>query len=826
MFRHWRSAKILMFGAVAWAGAALWAVDGTAAAARLQTSPNGHSAAAADIQPILGKYCATCHSDRLKTGGLSLASADPAQIGDHPELWEKVVRKLEAGAMPPAGAPRPDAATYQTVRMAIERELDQAAKARPNPGKLPLLHRLTRTEYQNTIRDLLAVDALPKEMDYSLLLPPDNASSGFDNIADLLFVSPTTMERYLDAARKISRLAIGDPRMPLMVNTYRLPGHLPQDQRIDELPFGTRGGIGVRSTFPLDGEYAIKIELAGFAREPHQVEVSVDGERVQLLTIGDQPAQGGGRGTPPARAGGGRGRGANRTLELRTTIHAGPRLVGVTFIEHSEARDESTVRPRLRSRGPLPAIASVTISGPYNGAAPTDTPSRRRIFVCRPDAATDAPACAKRVLLTLARRAYRRPATAADLDDLMPFYTAGFREGGFDTGIERALDRILVSPQFLFRIERDPVHAEPGTPYRISNLELASRLSFFLWSSIPDEELLTAAEQGKLSDPAVLEAQVRRMLGDTRAESLVTNFAAQWLYLRDIDNKKPDELLFPDFDESLRQAFRRETDLFLDSILRGNHSVLDLLSANYTFANERLARHYGIPHVKGSYFRRVTLPDDSPRRGLLGQGSILTLTSYANRTSPVLRGKWILENLLSSPPPPPPPNVPALKTEGKEPGKKLSMREAMIQHRANPACASCHARMDPLGFAMENFDAIGRWRDQDEGTPIDASGVLPDGTHFDGPAGLEKALLAHPEQFVHTVAEKLLMYAIGRNVQYFDAPAVRAIVRDAASTHYSFASLVLGVVRSAPFQMRTAHGDEKAEPSAPVTSAAENRSGR
>jgi hypothetical protein len=473
------------------------------------------------------------------------------------------------------------------------------------------------------------------------------------------------------------------------------------------------------------------------------------------------------------------------------------------------------------------AIDIVTISGPYHvpqpaaGQMASDTPSRRKIFVCHPSSAADEPACAKRILLSLERHAYRRPVSDADLQDVMPFYEAGRKDGSFDRGIEKAVERLLVSPQFLFRIERDPAGVAPGTAFRVSDLELASRLSFFLWSSLPDDELLNVAVRGKLKDPVVLEREVRRMLADPRSESLVTNFAEQWLYVRDIDSKKPDELLFPDFDETLRSAFRRETDLFLDSILRGNHSVLDLMTANYTFVNERLAKHYGIPNVEGTYFRHITFPPDSPRGGLLGQGSILTLTSYATRTSPVLRGKWILENILSSPPPPPPPNIPALKTEASDSGKPLTMRQAMEAHRANPVCASCHARMDPIGFAMDNFDAVGRWRDTDAGQAIDPSGVLPEGTRFNGVAELKKALLRQPEQFVTTVTEKLLMYAIARNVQYYDQPAVRAIVRQAAASNYTFASLVLGVVKSAPFQMRKPQPDEPVK--APgVTTAALN----
>ena len=748
----------------------------------------------------LTQYCVTCHNARLKTGGLVLDPASAPHAGDNPELWEKVVRKLRSSTMPPAGAPRPDERTYDAVAASLEGDLDRAAAARPNPGTLPLLHRLSRTEYEYAVRDLLAVDALPKEMEYPLLLPPDNISSGFDNIADLLFVSPTAMERYLDAARKIARLAVGDPGMPPMVNIYHLHPEQWQDLRVDELPVGTRGGLAVRSYFPVDGEYTVSIEMAGPSREPHELEISIDHERRQLVSIG------GGRGR-------GRGAPADRPFEIRMAVKAGPRLLGVTFIEHTQARDEETLRPRMRSRGTQAAVATVTIRGPYNVTAPGDSPSRRRIFICRPasTAEADERRCAEQIMSALVRRAYRRPAADAAGDDvqrLMPFYSAGRKESGFDRGVEKAIERLLVSPQFLFRVEREPAGVAAGTPYRVSDLELASRLSFFLWSSLPDEELLKAAAAGRLASPAVLQQQVRRMLDDRRADALVTNFAAQWLFLRDIDAKEPDELLFPDFDETLRSAFARETELFLDSIFRPSASapdapsVLALVTADYTFVNERLARHYGIPGVQGGDFRRVTFPPDSPRGGLLGQGSILTLTSYATRTSPVVRGKWVLENLLASAPPPPPADIPALKTEGPEPGKTLSMREAMSAHRASPSCAGCHVRMDPIGFALENFDAIGKWRDHEGGVTIDASGVLPGGAAFTGVSGLRRALVAHPEPFVGAVTEKLLMYALGRNLQYYDAPAVRRIVRDAEKSHYTFASLVSGVVSSVPFQYR------------------------
>ena len=618
-------------------------------------------------------------------------------------------------------------------------------------------------------------------MDYDLLLPADNASSGFDNIADLLFVSPTTMERYLEAARKISRLAVGDRTVPEMVNIHRIHPESVQNARVEALPFGTRGGLAVESYFPVDADYVIDVELAGRAREPHQLEITIDGERVELVTIG-------GEDPPPT--------------EFRIPIEAGPKLVGMTFVQRNAALEEATLRPRTRSRGTQPAIASATIRGPYDVIGSGNTPSRRQIFLCQPENPAEEADCAERILSNLVRRAYRRPATANDLEDLRPFFDTGRQEADFDRGIQRALERLLVSPQFLFRIERERTDIAADTAYRVRELELASRLSFFLWSSIPDDELLNAALDGGLADPEILEQQVLRMLADPRSESMVTNFASQWLFLGDVELKEPDPLVFRHFDETLRQAFERETELFVDSILRENRSVLELIDADYTFLNERLANHYGIPNVSGSDFRRVLLPGESHRGGLLGQGSILMLTSYSTRTSPVLRGKFVLDNLLASPPPPPPPDVPALTTNSRESGEALSMRDAMIQHRANPVCASCHATMDPIGFALENFDAIGRWRDTDAGDAIDTAGVFPGGASFEGIDGLKQVLLRQPEQFANAVAEKLLMFAVGRNVQYYDAPAVRAIVREAREDNYRFTSLVLGVVKSAPFQMR------------------------
>ena len=792
-----------------------------APAAPAQAAPAAASAA------VLTQYCATCHNERLKSGGFVIDPAAVTNVSAAADRWEKVVRKLRTQSMPPPGAPRPDAAGYDRVATFLETELDRAETARPHLGKLPLTHRLSRTEYRNAVRDLLALESLPREVSVDYLLPPDNISSGFDNIADLLFVSPSNMERYLDAARKISRLAVGDPAMPVMVNIHRLDPEHPQDERVEELPFGTRGGIAVRSEFPVDGTYMVRVDVGN--AQGHELEILVDGERAALRQLG-----GGGRGapavatppgqpdpadpdpTPPSvdrpavqgRGAGGRGRGAAAAgpLEFPLTLKAGPKLIGVAFVQRTEARDEATLRPRMRSRGTQPAINSVTISGPYKVTGPGDSPSRRRIFVCKPSSAADELPCARRILSTLARRAYRRPVNETDVRDLLPFYEQGRKEGSFDLGIQKALERLLVSSQFLFRIEREPLTVAAGTAYRVSDLELASRLSFFIWSSIPDDELLDVAAAGRLKDPKVLEQQVRRMMADPRSESLVTNFAAQWLYLRDIGAKLPDEILFADFDETLRTSMQRETELFIGSVFRENRSVLDLLRANYTFLNERLARHYGVPNIRGSHFRRVTFPEGSVRGGLLGQGSVLTITSYSTRTSPVLRGKWVLENLLSAAPPPPPADVPSLKTET-APGKPLTLREAMIQHRAAPACAGCHARMDPIGFAMENFDAIGRWRERDGDQPIDASGVFPEGTKFEGISGLKKELLRQPEQFVGTVAERLLMYAIGRNLQYYDAPTVRAVLRESAPANHTLASLVAGIVKSRPFQMREAGSD-------------------
>ena len=764
----------------------------------------GGSAASAELdqQALIDRYCAGCHNDRLETGGFSLDSLDVAEVAAHPEQWEKVVRKLRAGAMPPRPRPRPDDATYGAFRAWLEGELDAAATADPNPGRTETFHRLSRTEYRNAVRDLLALDVSVDD-----LLPADDTSYGFDNIAGVLGVSPTLMDRYLSAGRKISRLAVASPVPSPTAEIFRVASDLGQDARMEGLPFGTRGGMLVEYNFPEDAEYVIEVLPDGPLRiEPHDLEITIDGERIELLRVGKSPDQDDPRGLYVPEI---------EDLEVRVPVTAGPHEVGIAFLRKTSAEPEGLRKLYLRpftgegSGGDSryqPYVESVTIAGPYesSGSRPIDeTPSREQIFRCRPDADATADAenaCAHEILSTLARRAFRRPVDDEDIGRLLVFYERGRAGGSFDTGIEMALRRLLVSPEFLFRVERDPDGAAAGASYRVSDLELASRLSFFLWSSIPDEELLDLAERGELSDATTFDGQVERMLADPRSEALTSNFAGQWLTLRNAAAVQPDEDIFPDFGEALRRAFRRETELLFDSVLRENRSTLDLLAADYTFVNERLARHYGIPGVRGSHFRRVGL-DETARGGLLGHGSILTVTSYANRTSPVNRGKWVLENILGTPPPPPPPNVPELATA--EGGQALSMREAMAQHRANPVCASCHQLMDPVGLSLENFDAIGRWRDRSETKQtIDASGELPDGATFDGPAELKAALLSHPDRFVTTVTEKLLIYALGRGVEYYDAPTVRAIVREAADDDYRLSTLIKGIVRSMPFQMR------------------------
>lgn len=720
-------------------------------------------------QALLHQYCTVCHNDKLKTGGLTLEKLDPAHAGDAAETWEKVVRKLRAGMMPPSGARRPDRAALDAFAAKIEASLDRAAAAKPNPGDTGL-HRLNRTEYANAIRDLLALD-----VDAGTLLPADDSSEGFDNLADALSVSPALLERYVSAAEKISRLAVGDSGISPSTATYRVPSDLSQTDHMEGLPLGTRGGTLIEHDFPLDATYAIKIRARGGAIglgavgfQGDQLEVTLDGERLKLA-----PA------TP--------------TLDLQLPVKAGPHALGVAFVKRSAVGADDLWQIYANNSG----VLNVAITGPLTPAGPGDTPSRRRIFVCQPASETDEVPCARQILSTLARRAYRQPVSDGDVQTLIGFFEAGRKRGGFEAGIQEALARILVGPRFVFRFESDPRNLAPGAPHRITDLELASRLSFFLWSSIPDDELLSLAEQNKLHEPAVLERETRRVLADPRSSALATDFGGQWLYLRELKNQRPES---KDFNQNLRDAFQRETELFFESIVREDHNVLDFLNADYTFVDDRLARFYGIPNVHGSQFRRVALPEN--RRGLLGQGSILLVTSVANRTSPVQRGKWILENLMGTPPPLPPPNVPPLK-ENTAQTQLTTVRQRMEAHRDNPVCAACHKIMDPIGFSLENYDLIGRWRTTDDGSPIDASGQLVDGTKLNGPADLRQALLSRPDVFVSTLTQKLLTYALGRGIHYYDMPAVRSIVREAAAHDYRFSSLVSGIVSSAPFLMRT-----------------------
>jgi hypothetical protein len=765
---------------------------------------------------LLDQYCVGCHNERSLTADLALDTLDIDNVAMAPDVWERVVRKLQAGAMPPLPRPRPDRVTYKNFTTWLESELDRAAATDPNPGRTEAFHRLNRTEYHNAVRDLLDL-----EVDIAELLPADGASYGFDNIAGVLGVSPTLLEGYLRAARKISRIAVGRPVPSATTETFRVTNDLAQDDWIAGMPFGTRGGATFRYNFPQDGEYVVRVALArgtggqlAIFDVPHTLEVSLDDETVQSYTVGGPPPDAP-RGSNANRAWRATQRTVDSGWELRLPVRAGPRDIRVTFARRTWAYPETVRQPYLRPYTAVdtrhqPYLGQITVTGPYNTlvAPPVGaTPSRRRIYVCEPSETDSVPqqtACAQEILSTLARRAYRRPVATADVEVLLGFFENGRATEGFDAGIELALRWLLASPEFVLRVERDPDGLAPGTNYEVTDLELASRLSFFLWSSLPDDELIDLASGGRLSDPVVLERQTRRMLDDDRAHALVTNFASQWLYLRNVPAMYPDEDLFPHVGEALRQAMQRETELFVESIFRGDESVLELLTADYTFVNERLARHYDIPYVYGSQFRRVSLEGlgNDARRGLLGHASILAVTSYPNRTSPVLRGKWVLENLLGTPPAAPPPDVPSLE-ETTDGGEVLSMREATERHRANPVCASCHRLMDPPGFALEEFDAVGRFRTRSEAnTPIDVSGELPDGTRFVGAAGLRDALVSSPERFVGTLTEKLMTYALGRGLEFYDAPTVRGILRDVAEEDYRFSAIVLAIVKSPPFRMR------------------------
>ncbi len=797
-----------------------------------EATQSGTGASSASNRALLDQYCVICHNQavvgsvatpneglqttQLRNLGLTLDTEDVSNLAANPEVWEKVVRKLRVGVMPPPNYPRPDKDRYDGFRTWLETELDRVAAVQVNPGRTQAFHRLNQTEYRNSVRDLLDLD-----IEVTELIPPDAPDQhGFDNNAEVLALSPVLVERYVSAAHKIAELAVGAAPRGASIKTYKVPLNLIQDDRqSEELPFGSRGGTAIEHIFPVDGEYRITVKLqtnyVDFVRgfdQPHQMEVSLDGEHLDSFSFGgDAP----GVPAPYSYAGNIRGSDdweefmmnfADQGFQLLVPVQAGPRVIAATF-PREMWETEGIQQPRLfgyhlavtELPDANPGIGSIEIEGPLTIDGPGDTPSRRRIFSCRPANVDEEPACARQILGSLARRAYRRPVNASDIQELVEFYNEGRRENGFDAGIQFALERVLISPDFLFRIEQDPVDAEAGSMYSITDTELASRLSFFLWSSLPDDKLLDLVEDGALREPGVLEQQVARMMADPRADAFIENFVGQWLYLRNLDGIYPDPAGFPEFDENLREAFQQETELFIDDQIRSDQSMLELLSANYSFVNERLARHYNIPGIYGSRYRKVTL-DSAERGGLLGHGSLMMVTSYPNRTSPVLRGKFVLENLLGGPPPEPPPNVPALETSSD--GRVLTMREAMAMHRENPACRVCHAAMDPIGFSLENYDAVGKWRQQFAGQPIDASGLLPDGNTFDGRNGLRDLLLARPDDFVGTVTEKLLAFALGRSLEYYDMPSVRAIVRATAEDDYRWSSVILGVIESAPFQMR------------------------
>lgn len=782
---------------------------------------------------LLDQYCVSCHNQamvnstpvegenllftQLRGLGMTLDKENVDDVSENPEVWEKVVRKLRVGVMPPPDNPRPGHEDYSEFRYWLEERLDQANAEKVNPGRTQSFHRLNQAEYQTVIGQLLGL-----KLDVEELIPADPPDrNGFDNNAEVLSLSPVLMERYVSAAHKIAELAVGATPLGMSIKSYEVPLNLIQNDRLDDqLPFGSRGGAAVTHNFPVDGLYRIKVKLqtnyVDFVRgydQPHQIEVSLDGERIDVFEFGgDAP----GMPAPYSFAGNIRGSDdweefmmaiADEGFELEIPVQAGPRVIGATFpreIWEAEGIDQ----PRLfgyhlavtELPDSNPALGSVSIEGPIVSQGPGLTPSREIIFSCIPEDYDAERGCAKEILTGLARKAYRRPLTEDDWLELSEFFESGFKEEGFDKGIQLALERILVAPDFLWRIQQDPAGLLPGESYEITDVELASRLSFFLWSGGPDEELLSLAENGRLRESGILKSQVTRMMDDPKAEAFIKNFIGQWLYLRNLDNVYPLPSAFPEFDDNLRESFKQETELFFDEQIREDHSLLDLFTANYSFLNERLADHYGVQGIYGNHFRKVSL-DGHKRGGLLGHGSLMTVTSYPNRTSVVLRGKFVLDNLLGSPPPEPPPNVPALE-ESSQTGKQLTMREAMAQHRENPACRVCHAAMDPIGFSLENYDAVGKWRDMFAGVDVDASGLLPDGAAFNGRKGLENLILDRPTDFVATVTEKLLTYALGRGVEYYDMPTVRSIVRQSEQEDFSWSSLILGVVESAPFQMR------------------------
>ena len=776
------------------------------------------------LNATINQYCLACHNQALQSGDLSFQNLDLSRVGEHEDIPERVLAQLRTGRMPPVGMPRPEAATYQALVSWLETEIDALAATLPNPGRTDPVHRLNRAEYANAVRDLLSL-----EVDVEELLPADDIDAyGFDNMADVLTVSPALLERYLSAARKTARLAVGKAPPGPVAETYEVPILLNQGGRMsDDLPFGSRGGVAARHYFPVDGDYDLAITLhrnyVNYIRglgSRHELQVRLDGVLVRTFSFGGEEPDV--LQAPASYAGNQFGERAweeymlfaDSNLRVRFPATAGPHVVGVSFLRKF-SEPEGVLQPPQsvfaaavnEMRDGDAAVEQVAITGPFENRGPGNTPSRQTIFTCNPadGAARAEEACAYGILASLARRAYRRPIERLDVSILMDFYRAGRSGGSFDDGIQLALERLLISPDFLFRVERDPRNLPPGTRYALSGIELASRLSFFIWSSIPDNELLDAAENGSLLNAEILEQQTRRMLADSRSKALVQNFAGQWLYLRNLRSLVPDAVEFPEFDENLREAFRLESELFFDSLIREDRSLLDLLGTGYTYVNERLAEHYGIADVYGNHFRRVALSGDmaEQRGGILGQGSLLTATSYANRTSPVLRGKWVLTNILGTPPPPPPPDVPDLPDSGAD-GQPATVRDRMLQHRADPNCSVCHAPMDPLGLALENYDAIGRWRLTGEADlPIDASGQLPNGAAFYGLQGLRSLLLERRDEFAGTVTEKLLAYAMGRPPEYFDKPTVRAIVRDGALENYSWSSIIVGIVQSTPFRMRS-----------------------
>jgi len=774
---------------------------GIASVALAQSAPDPH-------RQFVTRYCVTCHNDKLKTAGLILDKADIAHPAAEAETWEKVITKLGAEAIPPAGLPRPSKAEADSLIKYFEMSIDTAAAATPNPGHLQP-HRMNRAEYGNAVRDLLGFD-----VDVATLLPADDENAGFDNIGGKF--SPVLLERYMSAAWNVSREAVGDQAILPSTVEYRARPDLSQNGHIEGLPLGTQGGLITKHNFPLDGNYEFRIMLWRTAfdnirglEEHHQVEVTIDGVRAYLGSFGGPEDF-----LVSSRSGGDSATQIDARLIARVPVKAGVHTIGVAFIKQTDAISDERLQPFERTTEDIlnmfgyPHLDRLKIMGPYDGKPGGDTVSRRRIFVCRPASAADEVPCARKIISGLATRAYRRPVTDSEMETLLTFFQQGRNKGSFESGIEMSLRRILADPKFVLRLETDSPNAAVNTAYRVTDLDLASRLSFFLWSSIPDEQLLTLAQQGKLKDKTVLEAQVKRMLADPRSDALTKNFAGQWLYLRNMRNQNPDPQTFPDWDDNLRQGFQKETELFFTSIVREDHGVNDLLTADYTFINDRLARHYGIPGIVGGNFRRVTLTDPA-RFGLLGKGSTLVVTSYATRTSPVLRGKFILTNILGTPPPPPPPNVPALP-EPAEGAIQLSMRQRMEQHRANPACAVCHKIMDPLGFAMENFDGVGRYRTRDDdGKSVDSSGQMPSGRKIEGVVGLRAALTANPEIFAGIVTEKLLAYALGRALDYQDKPTVRAILHQAAPSGYKFSEIISAIVESTPFEMREKSGPDQ-----------------